>query len=372
VFVARDLFRRTVHTPGDEARASRFASVDGLWADLLGRGTRTPAFRLVRDGETLPSSTYTRRAGIGHRSVDDVVQPNRVLELYADGATVVLQALQLTDPHLARVANNLALDLDQAVQVNAYLTPVAARGLELHFDYHDVFVLQLEGAKHWRVWEPLARTRAPVREARVAMPTWDELGAPVLDLTLTAGDCLYLPRGFPHAAAALDSSSAHLTIGVLATTWQQVVRHALDEAVAAGGWRDAARAGDTVPSLAPLAEQLDPVALERWRLRSIWRRQPATRLRPRTPVEPADTTPLRVTPGPLVWLQCDDATVQLGLGDRTLTMPAEAHPLLAAVLRAEGDVTLAELRAASGLDTESVWTVGRRLVAEGLLAPADG
>ena len=159
-------------------------------------GLRTPAFRLVRDGKTLSAVDTCRRAGIGHRTIDDVIQPNRVLELHAAGASMVLQGLQFTDPHLARVANNLALDLGHAVQVNAYLSPAAARGLELHFDYHDVFVLQLDGRKRWRVWEPLERTRRPVRAGpRVPMPTFDELGEPALDLTLTAGDCLYLPRG---------------------------------------------------------------------------------------------------------------------------------------------------------------------------------
>src|SRR6187431_2785096 len=116
--------------------------------------------RSSRTTSTVASSC--RRAGIGHRTISDVIQPNRVLELHAAGATMVVQGLQLTDPHLARVANNLALDLDQPVQVNAYLTPRAAIGLELHFDYHDVFVVHLEGSKRWRVWEPLERTRLPV------------------------------------------------------------------------------------------------------------------------------------------------------------------------------------------------------------------
>ena len=58
---------------------------------------------------------------------------------------MVLQGLQFSEPHLGRTANNLALDLGHAVQVNAYLSPAAAKGLELHFDYHDVFVLQLDG-----------------------------------------------------------------------------------------------------------------------------------------------------------------------------------------------------------------------------------
>ena len=144
-FLTADFDRRLVLTP--ECDVAAFATLASLWADVVERGARTPTFRLVRDGATLAPSTYCRRAGIGHRTITDVIQPNRVLELYAAGATMVVQGLQLTDPHLARVANNLALDVEQPVQVNAYLTPRAAIGLELHFDYHDVFVVHLEGSK---------------------------------------------------------------------------------------------------------------------------------------------------------------------------------------------------------------------------------
>ena len=203
-FIADDLFRRTVLIDGRRPRPLRHARRSS-GADALRRGLRAPSFRLVRDGATLPPRD-TAGAGIGHRTIDDVIQPNRVLELHAAGATMVLQGLQFTDPHLARIANNLALDLGHAVQVNAYLSPAAARGLELHFDQHDVFVLQLDGRKRWRVWEPLERTRLPVRIGPpVAMPTFDELGPPAIDRTMEAGDCLYLPRGFPHAAETVDA-----------------------------------------------------------------------------------------------------------------------------------------------------------------------
>jgi lysine-specific demethylase/histidyl-hydroxylase NO66 len=368
-FIAGDLFRRAVHLRGDPARAARFATPAALWADVVERGARTPTFRLVRDGTELPPSTYCRRAGIGHRTIEDVIQPNRVLELHAAGATMVLQGLQLTDPHLARTANNLALDLGHAVQVNAYLTPAAARGLELHFDYHDVFVLQLDGAKHWRVWEPLERTHEPVREARQPMPTFDELGRPAIDVTLTAGDCLYLPRGFPHAAAALEASSGHLTIGVMAATWHQAVRHALDDAVRRGALRGSIRPGDTtVPGLEPLTAHLEPDSVERWRLRAVWRRQPSTRLRPLVAPSIDATTPVRITPGPLLWLANRAQGVELGLGDRVLTMPAEARALLGAVLATCGRFVLADIDAGA-LDAASVLTVARRLGAEGVIAP---
>ena len=367
-FVATDLFRHRVWSPAAGRRPDDFARSSALWADVVERGARPPVFRLVRDGVTLAPSTYCRRAGIGHRTIDDVIQPNRVLELHAAGATMVLQGLQFTDPHIARVANNLALDLGHAVQVNAYLTPAAAQGLEVHFDYHDVFVLQLDGAKRWRVWDPLARTALPVRTAKVSMPTLDELGPPALDLTLTAGDCLYLPRGFPHAAETLESASSHLTIGVLALTWHEAVRHAVDVVVADGALRASIRAGGADrPGLEPLAAHLAPAAVERWTAEEVWRRQPATRLRPLAPPAIEVATRVALTPGPLLWLTRHGGRAQLGLGDRTLTMPAEAHPLLAAVLTAPGPFALADLDVA--IDDESRDVVGRRLAAEGVIEP---
>lgn len=330
-------------------------------------------FRLVRDGTTLPPSAYCRPAGVGHRNLDDVVQPNRVVELYRDaGATVVLQGLQLTNPHLGRFANNLALALDHPVQVNAYLTPREAKGLELHFDFHDVFVVQLAGHKRWRVWDPLARTQVPVRGGPpTPMPTFDELGPPAMDFTLSAGDCLYLPRGFPHAAEAVDAPSSHLTVGVMAVTWHKVIRAALDAALADPAVRASLPAGVLGgadldgPDLGPLLERLAPGVVRAWMAEEIWRRQPATRRRPLSPPAVSVDRPVRVTPGPLLWLLADDDTATLGLGDRRLRLPREAHPFLAALLRHPDGFSAGDWDGA--LDQGSRAVVLERLAAEGVV-----
>ncbi len=363
------LFRTALWSPGGGSPRRGFVTSAQLWDSALRRGLRAPSFRLVRDGATLSSAATCRRAGIGHRTIDDVIQPNRVLELHAAGASMVLQGLQFSEPHLGRTANNLALDLGHAVQVNAYLSPAAAKGLELHFDYHDVFVLQLDGAKRWRVWEPLERTRHPVRSGPPEpMPTFDELREPALDLTLQAGDCLYLPRGFPHAAETIDSASSHLTIGIIAPTWQQAVRRAVDEAVAAGDLRESIAVDIRGrPGLEALVPHLDPLALRRWMAQEVWRRQPATRLRPLHPPTIGLDTRLVVTPGPLLWLTAAGDRIEFGLGDRALTMPAEAADLLDAILRSNQPFSLGGLEVS--LDDASRLVVGARLAAEGVVTP---
>jgi bifunctional lysine-specific demethylase and histidyl-hydroxylase NO66 len=356
---------------------AQFTTADRLWSDALARGSRTPTFRLVRDGDTLAPTTYCRTAGIGHRTIDDVIQPNRVLEHYDGGATMVLQGLQLTDPALGRCANNIALALDQPVQINAYMSPANARGLELHFDFHDVFVLQLDGRKRWRVWEPLPRTRDPVKSrTRIPLPTLDELGEPRFDLTLTAGDCLYLPRGFPHAAETIEAASSHLTFGVLAITWHRAVRQAVSAALEAGELTASVPAGSLGaataegPDLTGLARHLDRAALRPWLAREIWHRQPATRLRPFTPPAVDLDTPLDLTAGPLLWLTTDAPRcgVVFGLGDRELRLPGETYPFLAGLLaRPHAFVSASE---PGELDVESRLAIITRLAAEGVVAPA--
>ncbi len=360
------------------AAPGRFGDVEVLWDDLLYRGTRQPAFRIVRDGTTVAGRDVTRRAGIGSHDLDDLVSANQVIDRYRHGDTVVLPGLHHTNPHLARLANNLALALDHPVQVNAYLSPSNARGLDLHFDFHDVFVVQLGGSKRWRVWTPLTRTTDPVRGRHsIAAPRFDELDDPLLDITMCAGDCLYLPRGYPHAAETIDQHSDHLTIGLVAVTWQRVLRRAIDAEVAAGRLTGSLPVGLLEPGsqavdtdavgVESLRQLVTPETLRHWMAREVWRRQPATRLRPRI-APPLGSRRLTFTPGPLLWLTTVGDRAVLGLGDRLLDMPVEAHDFLSTLLDTEHPVVADGL---AGLDDESRAVVLRRLLAEGVLTHVD-
>lgn len=98
----------------------------------------------------------------------------------------------------------------------------------MHFDTHDVFVLQVAGRKR------LGRSRAgyQVADSGTEAPRRGRR-RPLLDIVLAPGDVLYVPRGFLHAATPLDEVSAHLTIGILADTWydllQDVAKRAADD-----------------------------------------------------------------------------------------------------------------------------------------------
>ena len=368
---------------GREATCHRGAAAPGDWSDaerlwdrFLAGGTRAPAFRLVREGTTLPRSKVTRHASVGSQRIADLVEPNHVLEHYASGATVVLQALQFSDPVYAKLSTNLALALDQPVQVNAYLSPPEARGLDIHFDFHDVVVVQLAGRKRWHVWERLPRSERPLKRGpAIPQPDVAELGPTLLDRVLEPGDCVVLPRGFPHAAETVDEASVHLTIGVMTVNWNRLLRDHIDAIASGTALADAVDPSDVAgrsAAIEALTATLGELELRHALASDVWSRQPQTRLRPRVSPQLGERDRLTVTPGPLLWI--DDRTAgprrkpRLELGERRLRFPPDCTAFIADVLLSAAPFRAADLR--SDLDAASRLVVLQRLAVEGVVARA--
>jgi ribosomal protein L16 Arg81 hydroxylase len=119
--------------------------------------------------------------------------------------------------------------LHHHVQTNLYLTPKAAQGFKPHYDTHDVFILQIAGSKHWRIYEPplhLPHRSQPSNNAELlANP-----GALLMEFELQAGDCLYLPRGFVHEALTNEQAeSLHITVGLTTFTYIEVLNEVINE-----------------------------------------------------------------------------------------------------------------------------------------------
>ena len=189
---------------------------------------------MAKDGRTLDPTTFSLGGGVG-AAISDQVSEDRVLRHFADGATIVLQALHRTWPPVADAAQDLAADLGHPVQVNAYVTPPQNRGFDDHYDVHDVFVLQVTGEKHWQVRPPVVESPLrdqPWTDHRDAVRLAAE-GPPTIDAVLAPGDCLYVPRGWLHSATALGGTSIHLTMGVHVWTRRQLA----DDLLRAAGRR---------------------------------------------------------------------------------------------------------------------------------------
>lgn len=345
---------------------------------------RLPTFRLVRDGKPLDPSRYTKRATVGGQAVTGLGDPARIFDEHRRGATIVFQGLQRSCPPLTRFCRSLELDLTHAVQANAYVTPAGARGLGVHYDTHDVFVLQLAGTKAWTIHEPVLADPLPSQPWK---GTADDAGPPILSVELAAGDCLYLPRGFLHAARAQEALSAHLTIGIVTTTWHDVLRELITATAEEPELRRAlppGYAGDQ-PALAAGVEEamsrlrkwldsVDAEAVAAATARRFYAGRPPIltgQLHQLARLDGLDdSTQLRRREGGVCHLVAgsDRLTVVLG-GGRELDMPAALSPAMARI-DAAGPFRLGDL--GDLLDGPSRLVLGRRLVAEGLLEVVDG
>ena len=187
---------------------------------------------MAKDGTVVDASRFTRPGGAG-AAIGDQVDDTAVMRLFADGTTIVLQALHRLWPPIVDFAGALTDELGHPVQVNAYVTPPSSRGFSAHYDIHDVFVLQVAGEKRWIVHEPVhespLRTQ-PWTQHRESVARAVAETEPTLDVVLRPGDALYLPRGYLHAAEALGDVSSHLTVGIHVVTRQALVEALLAEA----------------------------------------------------------------------------------------------------------------------------------------------
>jgi hypothetical protein len=359
-----DAWGRRALVRASEGGFDDLLTLDDVDRFLTTTALRTPYFRLVKAGERIEESAYTRSGRTGSRDVRGIADPARVAALFGDGATIVLQGLHRWSEPVARFCRDLELALGHPCQVNAYVTPAGAQGLDLHEDAHDVFVLQAFGRKRWEVHA------APGEEQRDP-----------LDAEVGPGDSIYMPKGTPHAARAQDVLSGHLTVGIHVTPWSDVLTGIMARTVARiedavpAGWTD-----DVEGFAAELGVRLESVAKELLavdaRAEAGARRERFLSSRPQlarrtiaersAPLIVDDTTVVRRRPGSVCELTGrGDALVAL-LGDRRLEMPAWLEPAMRRIADAEA-LTVGDLADPLPGAANRALLIGR-LIREGLLS----
>ncbi|XP_044078379.1 ribosomal oxygenase 2 [Siniperca chuatsi] len=129
--------------------------------------------------------------------------------LFQNKATIQFHQPQRFKDELWRIQEKLECFFGALVGSNVYITPQESQGLPAHYDDVEVFILQLEGQKHWLLYSPTVPLAA-----EYSVESEESIGSPTHDIILKAGDLLYFPRGTIHQAntpAGVDHST-HLTL----------------------------------------------------------------------------------------------------------------------------------------------------------------
>ncbi|MEO3759652.1 cupin domain-containing protein [Mycobacterium sp. B14F4] len=357
-------------------------TVDELIAE---RGVRAPFLRLAKEGGVLAKDCYLGPAGFG-AEIPDQVDSAKLLDQFASGATIVLQGLHRLWPPLIDFVRQAVDELGHPVQANAYITPPVNRGFDPHYDVHDVFILQASGQKRWIVHEPVHEHPLPSqpwtqhRDA-IAQRVTDP---PIIDTVLSAGDALYLPRGWVHSAGAMDSTSIHLTIGVSPVTPVDVARAVVEQLADVAAFRRSLPMGpdpsdhdETIATvtkvMAEMVESLrdESAALSGGAADQLTRRH-ADRTRPAA-VRPlaslsadAAATPVQWRHGLVATVEQRDGRLVLRLPDRTMTFPSSCGDAVVALRRG----LVADAAFLPGLDHADATVLIRRLLREAVVVPA--
>ncbi|MDQ3907600.1 MAG: cupin [Acidobacteriota bacterium] len=181
--------------------------------DILARHRlEPPRLRLMRDGKPVAASDYIRHTTGGAKRKVTIprLRATELTDQLRAGATLILDAVDELHAPLTRLASALELAFRERIQINLYAGWRTSRGFDLHWDEHDVFILQVAGRKRWRVY---GETRpSPVSDDIESAPR--PTGPPLWEDALEDGDLLYIPRGCWHVAFPLDEPTLHLTVGV--------------------------------------------------------------------------------------------------------------------------------------------------------------
>lgn len=313
----------------------------------------------------------------GFKTGDGFVDLGAITRAYAAGTTLLLTKLQRRVPAIGDLCRSIECSLleggfvpAQRVGANLYLTPSGSQGFALHYDDHDVLIVQLAGEKHWSVYpewifSPLAPPSEPLRV--------EEAGEPLIERCLRAGDILYIPSGFPHQGRAAEGvGSAHVTLSIHLATWIDLVRTLLaDHAPARQALGGNGLAGQVSEVLAPCS---DPALLAqaRDRLRNQFVKGlgmlPDGALGVRHPTEGlAPETEVELRRGLLSTLAADgDDTVVLTVPGAAIRCSAVARPALEYIL-SNRRITVGDLP--GGLGTADRLHLVEALITSGVLHP---
>lgn len=169
--------------------------------------------KMILDSRPVSPDHYcvTREAAAG-----PTLRPDRALveAMMALGASAVADGIEDVSTEVRRWCAMLGQRFAAKAGANVYVSQSGIQAFASHCDTHEVFAVQCEGRKLWRIYE--ARAELPVQATLLTDQALIDRakGSILMEAVMEPGDVLYIPRGFYHDAIAQGGSSVHMTFAV--------------------------------------------------------------------------------------------------------------------------------------------------------------
>jgi ribosomal protein L16 Arg81 hydroxylase len=284
-FLAEYWTKKFLHLSGAKGRFTPILPWEELNHILQWHPPPQPQLRLFQEGVMADLRRYID-GPVGALKLN----AGGLIMLLAQGATMILDAVHEVAPAVAELTASMEAALSCVCVANLYAGWRTQKGFDVHWDPHEVFVLQLSGRKRWQVFAPTRLHPLDDDSEKAPPPT----APPIWEGILNDGDFLYLPRGFWHVAYPLDEPSLHISWGAQAATgieflywWMRTLRRHPEVRISLANMDDAAARKNFVAQMTKFIEaagQGDPLG-DFLGLQKAGRR-PRARIRlPTAPVE---------------------------------------------------------------------------------------
>lgn len=179
--------------------------------ELYQRADPTDDLFRLRKGEIVPVSEYVERFNDVGRTRYRFNKP-AVYQYLKNGTTIIYNRIN-NEPWVDDLAKQIAHFAGGQTIVSGYLAFGSDPSFKSHWDTRDVYAVQLAGKKRWTLSAPNFEMPLYMQQGK-DMPHIKPPETVDMEVTLEAGDILYVPRGWWHNPVPLGCETFHLAIGV--------------------------------------------------------------------------------------------------------------------------------------------------------------
>lgn len=225
-----DIYRKhTLHVAGSADRFSHIFDISNFNTILNFSSLQYPNVRVTDHRNTIHKYDLIEDKDRYSNNLNNELDRRKVLLAIARGGTLVYDRIQESHPPLESFIDLLSEEIRTRVSVNGYYTAGSKKGVNVHFDRHDVFAIQVHGSKRWFYREDSHVLSQSMRHQSI--PTVDDEFTDWQSVLLRQGDVFYCPRGVWHFTQTEEEHSAHLALGWYPLTLGDWIRRLEDHPV---------------------------------------------------------------------------------------------------------------------------------------------
>lgn len=172
------------------------------------------SFKLM-NGHAVPKDRYIESYENLGKTEFRMVRPV-LYEYLRNGATLVYNRIT-NEPKIDQISKQIANFASAHVITSGYAAFSNKSSYMAHWDTRDVFAVQLIGRKRWIIKAPNFELPLYMQQTKY----FKDIKEPeevYMDVTLEAGDILYVPRGWWHNPLPIGEETFHLAVGTFAPT----------------------------------------------------------------------------------------------------------------------------------------------------------